>query len=129
MGDATFPRLNPAFTFRGSAAASAQDAPSQEQTVSERKSRSDLYYRLESLLPDLTSRSEVQQAIPVARKEGAKYNAEGMVNYFREHRERLGFDLRVTKLGHVQRAARRVFFDGNGVADIAAALTRHRLEN
>ena len=35
--------------------------------------------------------------------EGAGNNAEGMANYFQVHHERLGFDLRVTKLGHVQR--------------------------
>lgn len=35
--------------------------------------------------------------------EGARNNAEGMANYFQVHHERLGFDLRVTKLGHVQR--------------------------
>jgi 6-phosphofructokinase 1 len=35
--------------------------------------------------------------------EGARNNAEGMANYFQAHHERLGFDLRVTKLGHVQR--------------------------
>ncbi|WP_041971235.1 ATP-dependent 6-phosphofructokinase [Geobacter sp. OR-1] len=35
--------------------------------------------------------------------EGARNNAEGMANYFQLHHERLGFDLRVTKLGHVQR--------------------------
>lgn len=35
--------------------------------------------------------------------EGARNNAEGMADYFHTHHERLGFDLRVTKLGHVQR--------------------------
>jgi 6-phosphofructokinase 1 len=35
--------------------------------------------------------------------EGAKYNAEAMAAYFKEHREELGFELRVTILGHVQR--------------------------
>jgi 6-phosphofructokinase 1 len=35
--------------------------------------------------------------------EGARYNAQALSNYFREHQERLGFDLRVTTLGHVQR--------------------------
>lgn len=35
--------------------------------------------------------------------EGAKYNATKLDEYFAEHRERLGFDLRVTILGHVQR--------------------------
>lgn len=35
--------------------------------------------------------------------EGAKYNAEGLMRYFREHAERLGFELRVSTLGHTQR--------------------------
>ena len=43
--------------------------------------------------------------------EGAEYNAEGLAQYFKEHRERLGFDLRVTKLGHVQRGGTPGVFD------------------
>jgi 6-phosphofructokinase 1 len=35
--------------------------------------------------------------------EGAKYNATKLEAYFEQHRDRLGFDLRVTILGHVQR--------------------------
>jgi 6-phosphofructokinase 1 len=35
--------------------------------------------------------------------EGAKYNANALDAYFTEHRDRLGFDLRVTILGHTQR--------------------------
>lgn len=35
--------------------------------------------------------------------EGAKHNAEALAQYFRAHEARLGFDLRVCKLGHVQR--------------------------
>jgi len=35
--------------------------------------------------------------------EGAKYNAEALDRYFKEHHARLGFELRVCKLGHVQR--------------------------
>jgi len=35
--------------------------------------------------------------------EGAKYNAGALVAHFRDHREEIGFDLRVTTLGHVQR--------------------------
>ena len=35
--------------------------------------------------------------------EGAKYDADAMLRHFAEHRGRLGFDLRATKLGHVQR--------------------------
>ena len=43
--------------------------------------------------------------------EGARYNAEGLAAYFREHRERLGFDLRVTVLGHVLRGGAPNAFD------------------
>lgn len=35
--------------------------------------------------------------------EGAGNNAETLVQYFHQHHERLGFDLRATKLGHIQR--------------------------
>jgi len=43
--------------------------------------------------------------------EGAHYNAEGLARYFQENRERLGFDLRVTTLGHVQRGGAPGAFD------------------
>ena len=43
--------------------------------------------------------------------EGAKYNAEGLANYFKEHSERLGFALRATTLGHVQRGGDPGAFD------------------
>jgi 6-phosphofructokinase 1 len=43
--------------------------------------------------------------------EGAKYNADAMAGYFREHRARLGFDLRVSKLGHIQRGGAPGVFD------------------
>ena len=43
--------------------------------------------------------------------EGAKYNAERLVQYFEEHRGRLGFELRVTTLGHVQRGGAPSAFD------------------
>jgi len=35
--------------------------------------------------------------------EGAKYNATALQAYFTEHQERLGFDIRMTIIGHVQR--------------------------
>lgn len=38
--------------------------------------------------------------------EGARYNGEALVRYFREHRGRLGFEPRLTVLGHVQRGGR-----------------------
>lgn len=43
--------------------------------------------------------------------EGAKYNAEGLAGHFREHSQRLGFELRVTKLGHIQRGGNPGVFD------------------
>lgn len=43
--------------------------------------------------------------------EGARYNAEALAQYFKEHNERLGFALRVTTLGHVQRGGMPGAFD------------------
>lgn len=43
--------------------------------------------------------------------EGAKYNAEAMAAYFRANTQTLGFDLRVTTLGHVQRGGVPGAFD------------------
>jgi len=59
--------------------------------------------------------------------EGAKYNAEAMAAHFRAHKEQLGFDLRVTTLGHVQRGGTPGAFDrilatrlGNGATEALA---------
>ena len=59
--------------------------------------------------------------------EGAKYNAEALARYFEQHGERLGFELRVTKLGHIQRGGAPGVFDrmlgtllGAAAADAAA---------
>lgn len=43
--------------------------------------------------------------------EGARFNAAALSAYFKEHRERLGFELRVTTLGHVQRGGSPGAFD------------------
>jgi 6-phosphofructokinase 1 len=43
--------------------------------------------------------------------EGSAYNAEKLNAYFAEHRDRLRFELRVTKLGHVQRGGAPTAFD------------------
>ncbi len=51
-----------------------------------------------------------QHAIVVVA-EGAKFNANALDEYFKEHRERLGFDLRVTILGHVQRGGAPQAYD------------------
>ncbi|HLZ49745.1 MAG TPA: ATP-dependent 6-phosphofructokinase [Candidatus Acidoferrum sp.] len=55
--------------------------------------------------------------------EGSKYNAEGLSNYFKEHRERIGFDLRVVKLGHVQRGGTPGAFDRLLATRFGAAAT------
>lgn len=55
--------------------------------------------------------------------EGSRYNAEGLTHYFREHRERLGFDLRDVKLGHVQRGGSPTAFDRILATRFAAAAT------
>ncbi len=43
--------------------------------------------------------------------EGARFNATRLAEYFREHNEELGFQLRVTILGHVQRGGTPGAFD------------------
>ena len=43
--------------------------------------------------------------------EGAYFNGERLLEYFRTHEERLGFELRLTKLGHVQRGGAPGAFD------------------
>lgn len=55
--------------------------------------------------------------------EGAEYNAEGLARYFKEHRDRLGFDLRVTTLGHVQRGGTPGVFDRLLATRFGAAAT------
>lgn len=55
------------------------------------------------------SRGKSHAIVVVA--EGARNNAEALAQYFREHSGRLGFELRVTRLGHVQRGG------GPGVYD------------
>lgn len=43
--------------------------------------------------------------------EGATYNATRLMNYFLEHQERLGFDVRTTILGHTQRGGTPSAYD------------------
>ena len=57
--------------------------------------------------------------------EGAKYNAEELLRYFKKHRERLGFDLRATILGHVQRGGAPSACDRLLATRLGAAATDH----
>ncbi len=43
--------------------------------------------------------------------EGARYNAEALAAYFREHAARIGFELRATALGYVQRGGAPTAYD------------------
>lgn len=43
--------------------------------------------------------------------EGARQNAPALVSYFEAHQQRLGFELRATTLGHVQRGGTPTAFD------------------
>jgi 6-phosphofructokinase 1 len=56
--------------------------------------------------------------------EGDQYNAEALAQHFAEHRDELGFELRVTTLGHVQRGGVPTAFDrllATRLADAATA--------
>ncbi len=59
----------------------------------------------------------------IVAAEGAKYNARGLEHYFAEHAEPLGFDLRVTILGYVQRGGTPGAFDRLLATRLGAAAT------
>jgi 6-phosphofructokinase 1 len=69
------------------------------------------------------SRGKAHALVVVA--EGAEYNAEKLRLYFEKHRERLGFELRVTILGHVQRGGAPGAFDRLLSTRMGAAATEH----
>jgi 6-phosphofructokinase 1 len=60
-------------------------------------------------LTDAYHRGKPHAIVVVA--EGARYNATGLVEYIQRHHERLGFQLRATVLGHVQRGGTPTYFD------------------
>ncbi len=57
--------------------------------------------------------------------EGAQLNAAQLAQYFQEHRERLGFELRLTTLGHVQRGGSPGVFDRTMATRFGAAAVDH----
>lgn len=57
--------------------------------------------------------------------EGAQYNAARLARYFQKHRKRLGFELRLTTLGHVQRGGAPGAFDRLLATRLGAAATEH----
>jgi 6-phosphofructokinase 1 len=56
--------------------------------------------------------------------EGAKYNAAALEKYFKEHEQVLGFDLRASILGHVQRGGMPGAFDRLLATRLGAAATQ-----
>jgi 6-phosphofructokinase 1 len=73
-------------------------------------------------LQDAYRRGKAHAIIVVA--EGATYNAAKLDEYFKEHRERLGFDLRVAILGHIQRGGAPGAFDRILASRLGAAATQ-----
>lgn len=75
------------------------------------------------LLPEIeTDPEEVAETLRLAYEhgkahaiivvaEGAKYNAEALTRFFEKHKDRLGFKIRATILGHVQRGGDPGAFD------------------
>jgi hypothetical protein len=57
--------------------------------------------------------------------EGARYSAEGLTRYFKEHHDCTGFELRGTKLGHIQRGGTPGVFDRLLATRFAAAAVDH----
>ncbi len=57
--------------------------------------------------------------------EGARYNAQGLAEYFKQHGQRLGFDLRVSLLGHIQRGGSPGVFDRMIATRLGAAAVEH----
>jgi 6-phosphofructokinase 1 len=69
------------------------------------------------------ARGKLHALVVVA--EGARYNAQGLATHFEMNRERLGFDLRVTTLGHVQRGGEPSAFDRLLATRLAAGAVDH----
>ncbi len=67
-------------------------------------------------------RGKLHAMIVVA--EGAKNNMDELEAFFKVHKERLGFEIRITRLGHVQRGGMPGAFDRLLATRLGAAATR-----
>lgn len=76
---------------------------------------------LASSLRSSYDRGKAHAIVVVA--EGSSFNAERLASFFQEHEKRLGFELRVTKLGHVQRGGQPDAFDRLLATRFGAAAT------
>lgn len=75
--------------------------------------------QIAAAIQDAYERGKSHAIIVVA--EGARYDADAMARHFGEHAERLRFELRVTKLGHVQRGGAPCAFDRLSASLLGAA--------
>lgn len=57
--------------------------------------------------------------------EGSHNNADALAEYFKQHAERLGFELRVTRLGHIQRGGSPCAYDRQIATLLGAAAVEH----
>jgi 6-phosphofructokinase 1 len=78
-----------------------------------------------STIQDAYQRGKSHAIVVVA--EGARYDADALARHFTEHAERLRFELRITKLGHVQRGGAPCPFDRLSASLLGAAAVE-RLE-
>ncbi len=62
-----------------------------------------------NILEEAYKRGKTNGIVVVA--EGAKYNADALTTFFKEHKSSIGFELRATILGHVQRGGAPLAFD------------------
>lgn len=75
--------------------------------------------QIAAAIQDAYQRGKSHAIIVVA--EGARYDADGLSKHFTEHAQRLRFELRVTKLGHVQRGGAPCAFDRLSASLLGAA--------
>jgi len=69
-----------------------------------------------------------KQHCMVVVAEGASYNATRLDAYFKEHQERLGFELRVAILGHIQRGGTPSAYDRILASRLGFNAVKHLLE-
>ena len=79
----------------------------------------------EALATELRASYERKSRALVVVAEGARYNARALVDYFEQHAERLGLELRSIALGHVQRGGEPGAFDRLLATRLGAAAVDH----
>ena len=75
--------------------------------------------QIAAAIQDAYQRGKSHAIVVVA--EGARYDADALSRHFAEHAERLRFELRLTKLGHVQRGGAPCAFDRLSASLLGAA--------